>query len=99
MELLETLAGKLVALAAGLAATAWLVRGGWRTFKKIDKIWAALQFVEKEMKPNGGKSLRDTVDRLETSLASHLNEHAKAPVQVNVAVPPPSSPAQQSGGS
>ncbi len=94
MDLLETVAGKLVALAAGLAAAIWLVRGGWRAFRKLDRIFRIVEFIEKEMKPNGGKSLRDTVDRLESSLTSHLNEHAKAPVQVNVGAMPAPPPTQ-----
>lgn len=93
MDLLETVAGKLVALAAGVAAAVWLSRGVWRTFKKIDRIIEIMEWIEKEFKPNGGNSMRDKLNSVDSKLTNHLNEHAKAPVQVNVAVPPQQPPA------
>lgn len=49
----------------------------------------------KELHPNGGSSLRDAVNRVETKLHGvevklddHVTSHAQQPVQVNVGMPP-----------
>lgn len=90
VDLLETVAAKLVALAAGLAALVWLIRGLWRMFRKVDRIIEIVEYVEKEFRPNGGNSMRDKINSVDSKLTNHLNEHARQPVQVNVAVPPQS---------
>ena len=62
----------LTAIAACLIALGvmwrYLVRPPFRFFKRMEN---ALLTVEKELKPNGGKSLRDAIDRVE-----HQNEEA-----------------------
>lgn len=95
LDWLKEISGWLVAIAAGLGALGWLLRRGWRAFKKIDQVLDLVELVEKEMRPNGGNSLRDKVNEVHTKLDAHLNEHAKAPVQVNVTQAPPAGP--QSG--
>lgn len=51
-----------------------------------------LRTIEQELHPNGGSSLRDVVDRVESRLDDHIRVHVSPPVQVNVgAVADPSS--------
>lgn len=45
-----------------------------------------LRAIEQELHPNGGSSLRDAVDRVESRLDAH--ERAHVPVQVNVGTMP-----------
>lgn len=85
----------LAAVVAGLVALGWLTRKLWKMFKRFDRILELVELVEKEMRPNGGSSLRDAVnstnakldatnDRL-TSVDSRLTalETAK-PMTINV---------------
>lgn len=84
LDLLDTLAARLVAYAAALAALGWLVRKGWKLLRKIDNILRVAQAIMAEMKPNGGNSMRDAVNDVRTKLDAHLTEHAKATTVVNV---------------
>jgi hypothetical protein len=44
--------------------------------------------INKELRPNGGSSLRDAVNRCETKLDDHIASHGQQqPVQVNVGMP------------
>lgn len=58
-------------------------------FKRVDRLLHLVELVEKEMRPNGGSSLRDALDSVNSKLDAHLGEHAKAPVTINVAQGPP----------
>jgi hypothetical protein len=92
LDQLKEISGWLVAIAAGAGALGWLIRKIWKAFKKIDRLIELAELVEKEMRPNGGNSLRDKVNEVHTKLDSHLNEHAKAPVQMIVNQAPAAAP-------
>ncbi len=56
------LAGALAAAALGIGQ---VLRGLYRTIRKIIQVQ---ELVEKELKNNGGSSLKDAVDRIESRL-------------------------------
>ena len=72
-------------VAAGFVALGviwrYAIRGGWRALKAliafckkvasyVDRSESALELVEKELKPNGGSTLRDAVNRIDTRTAA-----------------------------
>lgn len=87
-ETLVAAAGVVTVLAGGVAGTGYLVRGVWRGSRAIHRLaeellgdddrpsaMARLVAIESEMKPNGGSSLRDALDRCERRLDDHLDAH------------------------
>lgn len=67
------------------------VRGRLGVMERLDRI-------EKELQPNGGSSMRDAVNRVETNqgaldqrLTEHIATHGQ-PVQVNVGMPQTQTP-------
>lgn len=56
--------------------------------ERLAALEAGQAATNKELHPNGGSSLRDVVNRVETKLDDHLATHnAQQPVQVNVGMP------------
>lgn len=76
---LETWVDYVVAVTAVLGALALvgrliiqpIVRAVRKVVATVDRVEAAVVFVEAEMKPNGGSSLRDAVNRIEATVAAH----------------------------
>jgi hypothetical protein len=61
--------------AVALAGVGGFLRILWAANRRIHKIIDVLDFMEAEMKPNHGSSLRDAIDRVETGLTEHIKYH------------------------
>lgn len=83
----------IVRLAAALVALGviwrYMIRPAYRgivaAFRTVDRVEKAVAFVEAELKPNGGSSLRDAVNRIEAKVDNHESrliavEHALSSV-------------------
>lgn len=68
---LSNVATDVVAIAGILG----LIRVWWKANRRLHKIVDLLEFVEAELRPNHGSSLRDAIDRLETELSDHIAYH------------------------
>ena len=53
-----------------------------------DGVMVRLSAIEGELKPNGGGSMRDAVNRLATDLRAHQASHEQQMLRVRPAVPP-----------
>ena len=69
--LLTTIATYSVAI-AGIGG---LLRAAWAANRRLHRIIDVLDFMEAELKPNHGSSLRDAIDRVEKDLADHIKYH------------------------
>ena len=63
--------------AVALAGIASGVRLWWKANRRLHRIIDVLEFVEAELKPNHGSSLRDAIDRLERDLSDHIKYHIR----------------------
>lgn len=105
----EILLRDIVLIAAAIAALATIVKyvvlGPIKAFRRIEKYAErmndAIVTVEAQMKPNGGSSLRDAVDRIEVRLAEHeerlklletIDARQTRVEQIVAKFPPPPSP-------
>lgn len=113
LDLLDTASGRVIAWGTAAGILAALLRWGWRLTRKfhrmadqflgdpdrgIPSLPDRVGAIEKEMRPNGGSSLRDAVDGVRSEvgavrheLADHKAEHARNPVTVNVGTSPTAS--------
>lgn len=87
----------LATLGATLLAVTYAIRKGYRLVRAVEKILesveqhgsmleqqnAVLEEIRKEVRPNGGGSLKDAVNRIDTrvrtleaALPQHMREHA-----------------------
>lgn len=63
---------RIVLLGAVLAAVAYIVRSVWKTVARIvafaSRLDSVMSNVEAQLYPNGGRTLRDAVDRIQLHL-------------------------------
>ena len=57
-------ANDIVLIGAAVAVMLGGLRGAYKATKFFQRLEATMQFVERELKPNGGGSLRDAIDKL-----------------------------------
>lgn len=72
-----------------LSILALLGTGIWTLVTRINGVLESVEYLRKEMKPNGGSSLRDSVNRLEAgqaALAKQLKDHAALSVSERAAM-------------
>ena len=55
-------------IAGGLVSIGVILKSLTAVYKWTKRIESALTFVEEQMRPNGGSSLRDSLDRIENRL-------------------------------
>ena len=91
---LGAVAGSLIAVGViwrkGLRPAARLIREFVRAADNVTEHWPTLLTIAEEFKPNGGNSLRDVVDRLETRSHEHgvqVAEVAERVARVDEALP------------
>jgi hypothetical protein len=70
----DTLAGDLLTLGVLLTAAVGVWRVGRRVVLFGDRLERSMKAVERELRPNGGESLRDRVDQLTHQHGSILNK-------------------------
>lgn len=66
--------GPILATAALLAAIVAIAKFIWTLYKFTKRMETALQYVEAQMRPNGGESLMDKVNRIDTWIGEQGEE-------------------------
>lgn len=57
-------ANDIVLIGAAVAVMLGGLRGSYKATKFFQRLEVTMQFVERELKPNGGGSMRDAIDKL-----------------------------------
>lgn len=57
-------ANDIVLIGAAVAVMLGGLRGAYKATKFFQRLEVTMQFVERELKPNGGGSMRDAIDKL-----------------------------------
>ena len=75
MATFSFIASNIATDVVALAGIGGLLRVWWKANRRLHRMLDVLDFVEAELKPNHGSSLRDAIDRLEKDLREHIEYH------------------------
>lgn len=86
------LAGAITAGGAALGVIVWVMRGGWRMARRVQDIHGDLMGEPARPGVAARPGVMERMERVETALAQHIEQHPPAPpVTVNVNPPVPAS--------